>query len=139
MKLRCRDLGILFALAALGAGACVGPPEAASGDMGNVAATLQLSPTTTLTTASYSITGPNAFARTGTVDVSNSQTVSLTVGGIPAGTGYNATITATAADGVTNCNGSGMFAITAKVTTALMITIQCREPARTGSVQINGV
>ena len=77
MKVHCHHLGILSALAALGAGACVGPPDAASGDMGNVTASLQLSPTTTLTTASYSITGPNAFARSGTVDVSNSQTISV--------------------------------------------------------------
>ena len=43
MKLRCCHLGILSALAALGVGACVGPPAAASGDMGTVTASLQLS------------------------------------------------------------------------------------------------
>src|SRR6266496_1727742 len=138
MKLRCCHLGILSALAAVGAGACVGPPDAVSGETGNGTASLQLSPTTTLTTASYSITGPNAFVRSGTVDVSRSQTISVTEGNIPAGSGYTATITATATDGVTSCSGSGMFAVSTKMTTVLMIPVQCREPARTGSVQING-
>src|SRR3982751_1874824 len=134
MKLRRRHLGILSALAAVGVGACVGPPDAASGDMGTVTASLQLSPTTTLTTASYSIAGPNAFARSGTVDVSHSQTISVTEGGIPAGSGYTATITATATDGVTSCSGTGMFGVAAKMTSVLIIPVQCREPARTGSV-----
>ena len=106
--------------------------------MGNVEASLQLSPATMLNTANYSISGPNAFMRSGTVDVSHSQTISFTVGGIPAGSGYNATLTGTATDGVTTCSGSGTFSITAGMTSVVMIKVQCREPAGTGSVQING-
>ena len=75
--------------------------------MGNVEASLQLSPAAMLNTANYSISGPNAFMRSGTVDVSHSQTISFTVGGIPAGSGYNATLTGTATDGVTTCSGVG--------------------------------
>src|SRR4029079_8362265 len=118
MKTICRDLGILSALVLL-AGACVRPPDSPTGDMGNVQASLQLSPTAALNTASYAITGPNAFMRSGTVDVSRSQTISFTVGGIPAGSGYNASITGTATDGVTTCSGSGPFSITAGTTTPL--------------------
>jgi len=64
--------------------------------------------------------------------------VSATIGGIPAGTGYNVTITGTATDNQTMCTGSAMFSVTAKMTTAITIKIQCREPPRTGNVQING-
>src|SRR5678816_2003676 len=129
---------ILSALVLLATGACVGPPDSTAGDRGGVTASLQLSPTTMLNTASYSITGPNAFARAGTIDVSHSETIAVTIGGIPAGIGYNASITGTATDGVTSCSGSAMFSVTAKMTTALMITIQCREPAKNGNVQIDG-
>src|SRR5690349_1921630 len=133
-----RRLGIFSALLLLALGACVGPPDSVAGDRGGVTASLQLSPTTMLDTASYSITGPNAYARAGTIDVSQSQTIAVTVGGIPAGTGYSASVTGTATDGVTTCSGSAAFSVTAKMTTALMITIQCREPAKNGNVQIDG-
>src|SRR5689334_23096118 len=112
MKTYRRDLRILSALVVLGTGACVSPPPSGGGDVGKVEASLQLSSTTTLNVANYSITGPNAFARSGTVDVSRSQTISFTLGGIPAGSGYNATLTGTATDGVTTCSGSGTFSIT---------------------------
>src|SRR4029079_2599420 len=137
MKTICRDLGILSALVLL-AGACGRPPDSPTGDMGNVQASLQLSPTATLNTASYSVTGPNALMARGTVDASRSQTISFTVGGIPAGSGYSATISGTATDGVTTCSGSGPFSIAAGQTTIVTIKVQCREPAKTGSAQING-
>ena len=114
MNCNCRSFWIGSAIALLTAGAaCVGPPPSSTAEMGNVEANLKLSATTSLNTASYAITGPNMFARSGTVDVSQSQTISFTVGGIPAGTGYNATISGTATDGVTTCSGSGTFSITA--------------------------
>jgi len=130
-------LEFLTAMTLLAAGACVPPPDSVA-DMGSITASLQLSPSTTLNTANYSISGPNAFARSGSIDVSHSQTISVTVGGIPAGDGYNFAITGTATDGQTTCSGSAMFAITPKMTTVLMIRIQCREPARTGNVSITG-
>ena len=52
-------------------------PLSSSDDMGSVSASLTLSPTTSLNTASYSISGPNVFARSGTIDVSHSQTISF--------------------------------------------------------------
>jgi hypothetical protein len=133
-----RNFGVLSGLALLTTGACFGPPPSSTADVGNIEANLQLSPSTSLNTASYSITGPNMFARSGTVDVSRSQTISFTVGGVPAGSGYNATITGTATDGVTTCSGSGMFSISAGMTSLVMISVRCHEPPKAGSVQING-
>src|SRR5262245_61215439 len=124
-----RALWIPAGLILLAAGACMGPPGAVSpDDTGTLSASLQLSPSTSLNTANYAISGPNAFARSGSIDVSHSQTVSATIGGIPAGDGYNLTITGTASDNLTMCTGSAMFSITAKMTTVVSIKIQCREP-----------
>ena len=138
MKTHCRELGILGALIFTAASACVGPPQMSSQDAGTVRAAVQLAPGTTLDTVSYAIGGPGGFARAGNVDVSHSATVSFTVGGIPAGQGYNISISGTASNGTTTCSGSGTFAITPRMTTVLSIKIQCREQPRTGSVQING-
>ena len=131
--------GALSALILVAAGACVGPPgPIASDDMGTVSASLMLSPTASLDTADYSISGPNMFARSGSIDVRNSQTISVTVGGIPAGSGYNVAITGTSTDSQISCMGSATFAITPKMTTVVMIKIQCREPPKTGTVVIGG-
>ena len=118
--------------------ACVGPPRTSSDDAGIIRAAIQLAPGTTLDTVAYAIGGPGGYARSGNVDVSRSATISFTVGGIPVGEGYSISISGTASDGATSCSGSAPFAITPRTTTALMIRIQCREPARTGSVHING-
>ena len=78
---RC-PLGILSVLVFSAAGACMGPPDPiAADDAGSLAASLQLSPTASLNTASYVIAGPNAFSRAGTIDTSHSQTVAATIGG----------------------------------------------------------
>ena len=107
-----RHLGVLSALL-LAAGACVGPPgSVSSDDMGILSASLTLSPTASLDTANYAISGPNAFKSAGSIDVSHSQTISATIGGIPAGDGYSVSITGTATDGVTTCSGSATFSIT---------------------------
>ena len=115
-----RHLGVLSALL-LAAGACVGPPgSVSSDDMGSLSASLTLSPTASLNTANYAISGPNAFARAGSIDVSHSQTISATIGGIPAGDGYSVSISGTATDGLTTCSGSATFSITPKMTTILV-------------------
>src|SRR5262245_16014945 len=137
MKSSRANLGFLSALV-LATGACMGPPGAPREDTGTLSASLQLTPSTSLNTANYAISGPNAFSRSGSIDVSHSQTISATVGGIPAGDGYNLTITGTASDNLTMCTGSAMFSITAKMTTVVSIKIQCREPAQTGGVGITG-
>ena len=138
IRLDARTLMAFLALSSAGV-ACFGPPRSASPeDAGIIRAAVQLAPGTTLDTVSYAIAGPGGFARAGDVDVSRSQTISFTVGGIPAGEGYSVSITGTASDRTTSCSGSATFAVTPRMTTALSVKIQCREQPRTGSVQING-
>ena len=100
---------------------------------------LQIAPGVSVNTASYSITGPSGFSRTGTVDVSHSATLTVTVGGLPAGTGYHITLSSTASDGTTSCMGSATFDVAARTTSTVTVSLDCHEAPRTGSVQVNGV
>jgi len=105
---------------------------------GSVSVALQLATGQTINTASYSITGPNGFSRSGTVDVSQSSTLSFTVGVIPAGAGYRVAVTANTTDGGTTCAGSAIFNVIAAQTVVVNVPAACHEAARTGTVTVNG-
>jgi len=92
----------------------------------------------TLNSATYVITGPLGFTKTATIALSNSTTLSATIGGIPAGNGYAITITAIATDGTTSCAGSASFNVTAHGTTPVDVKLTCHQAPRTGSVALNG-
>jgi Lamin Tail Domain len=124
----------LFVLA-LGTLGC--SPRGVSG-VGSVGIALQLAPGLSLDTISYDITGPAGFERAGTLDVSKSGTVSATIGGLPAGSGFTIVLTSTATNGGTQCMGSASFSVTAHATTGVTVHLLCREPPTTGSVLVNG-
>ena len=92
----------------------------------------------TLTTVSYAVSGPNAFSKTGSINVANSTTVSAVIGGLPAGNGFTITLTGTGTDGTTNCGGSATFNVTAGTVTKVNVTLDCHQPAKTGSIAVNG-
>ena len=92
----------------------------------------------TLTSVSYTITGPNSFTKTGTIDVASSSTVSAVIGGLPAGNGYTITLSATGSDGATTCGGSATFNVTAGAVASVTVPLDCHQPAKTGSVAVNG-
>src|SRR6478752_8234291 len=106
--------------------------------VGSVGLALQLSSRATINSASYTITGPNAFSKTGSIDLSSATKLSATIGGLPAGAGYTITISATAVDGATTCAGSAGFSVVAHQTANVTVPVACKEPARTGSVLVNG-
>ena len=91
----------------------------------------------TLTTVNYSISGPNSFSKTGTINVASSNTISAIIGGLPAGNGFTISLTATGTDG-SNCGGSAPFNVTAGAVTAVSVVLDCHQPANTGSVSVNG-
>src|SRR5450432_2330888 len=76
------------------------------GSTGDVSFALTLVPGVTLPSATYTITGPGGFSRTGTINLTSSSTLSALISGLPAGMGYAITISSTASDGVTTCGGS---------------------------------
>ncbi len=91
----------------------------------------------TLTSVGYTISGPNGFSSTGTINVAASSTISAVIGGLPAGTGYTIMLSATGTDG-TSCGGSGTFNVTAGAVATVAVTLDCHQPAKTGSVAVNG-
>ena len=110
-----------------------------AGKAGSVGLALQLAPGVALSTASYVITGPSAYTKSGSIDVSNSTTVSAAIGSVPAGTGYVISISATSTDGSTTCSGSSSsFSVTAHATTSVAVHLSCQEAPRNGSVLVNG-
>ncbi len=92
----------------------------------------------TILSASYTISNPSGYSKTGTVDVSQSTMLAVLVGGIPAGAGYTIQIAAMTSDGSTSCAGSAGFAVTAGATTAVSVHVTCQGAPHTGSVSING-
>ncbi len=137
-------LGILASLGSAGlAGACGGTVPQGSGSTAEAAGSLQLglqlANGATVSSASYVITGPNAFVKAGSLDVSNSSTLSAVIGGLPAGSGYAINITATSTNGATSCGGSASFNVSAGGTTTVTVNLSCHEAPGTGSVSVNGV
>jgi hypothetical protein len=125
--------------------ACSSPSEKTSSSspaseesVGSVGLDLQLASGAILNSASYTITGPGGFSKTGSVDISHSTKLSATIGGLPAGSGFSITLSSTSTDGGTTCGGSASFAVTAHNTATVTVPMTCHEAARTGSVLVNG-
>src|SRR6478609_10043408 len=107
--------------------------------VGEGALGLTLSSGATLTAVNYTIIGPASFNKAGSLDVSNSTTISGLIGGLPAGSGYVVTLSASTADASLTCSGSATFNVSAHQTTPVSVAVTCKEPAKTGSVLVNGV
>ena len=113
-------------------------PGASSDKSGEIGLSLQVAGLT-INSATDTIVGPNAFSKTGTIDLSAATAFSATIGGIPAGTGYSISLSATATDGTTQCAGSATFDVAARATTSVSVALDCHQAARTGSIGLNGV
>jgi hypothetical protein len=137
-------LGILASLASAGlVGACSGTDTPSGGaavdsSTGTLQFALQLGNGSTVSSASYVITGPGGFTKAASINLANSSTLSALIGGIPAGMGYSITITAISTDGATSCGGSASFNVTAGATTTVTVHLSCHEAPSTGSVLVNG-
>jgi 5'-nucleotidase len=128
----------LVALASLGAVACAPKGASESADLGAASFDLQLAPGITINSVSYTITGPSGFTKTGTIDVSQSSTISATIGALPAGTGFSISLAATSTSGQVACAGSATFNVVSQTTTPVTVHLLCHEAPRTGSVLVNG-
>jgi len=105
---------------------------------GELGLALQLQPGVAINSVSYTIAGPGTFSKTGSIDVSTSTTISATISPIPAGTGASITLSASTADGVSQCAGSASFNVVAHATTSVSVHLTCHETVKTGSVLVNG-
>lgn len=91
-----------------------------------------------LNQVSYTIVGPGSFTKSGTLDVTNSTTVSGLIGGLPVGSGYTITLSATTEDGATTCTGSASFNVLSHQTSVVTVHLLCHQAPTTGSVQVGG-
>jgi arylsulfatase A-like enzyme len=136
---------LILSLTALGAGGSLAgcSSEASShgdddGDrVGSLGLELSVAPGVTINAVTYSITG-NGFTKTGSIDVSGAPSISTTIGGIPAGTGYTITLTATSAEGNTTFTGSAKFDVTAGGTASVTVRLRGTTTSGNGSVTVNG-
>jgi len=115
------------------------PASASEESSGEVNLALLLGNGSSLNAATYTIVGPNAYSKTGSIDLSSATKLSATIGGIPVGTGYSITINGTTTDTSTTCGGSATFSITARTTSTVTVPLTCHEAPRTGSVLVSGV
>jgi hypothetical protein len=133
-----------MAVGACTAAACSGgsgpstSSQTADESTGTIGAQLQLAPGVTINSVTYTITGPNSFSKTGTIDLTSASALAFTIGGIPAGNGYTIALTATSIDGATSCAGSATFNVSAKTTTQVAIRVDCHQQPGTGSVSVGG-
>jgi len=111
---------------------------AASENTGQLGMELTLPGGETVNSVTWTITGPNNYSQTGTVNLQNSQTISFEVGGVPAGANYAIAISGTSADGTVTCSGSATFSVTARTTTTITDNLQCNPTApEAGSVSVS--
>ncbi|MET0413460.1 MAG: hypothetical protein ABW217_19280, partial [Polyangiaceae bacterium] len=110
---------------------------AAGQQLGSLGLELALNPELELASVSWQVTG-NGFAKSGGADVSDSESVSLLIGGIPSGNGFTVTLNAADASGAGfGCAGSSTFDVRAGETTAVSLTLRCRPPRTTGGVTVD--
>jgi hypothetical protein len=107
-------------------------------NVGEVGLRLTLPGGSLLNSVSYTVTGPGSFTKTGSVDLSKSNTLSMQLS-LPAGGPYSITLTGTTSDGASACAGSGTFSVSAHQTSNAIVHLTCHEAARTGSVFVSGV
>jgi hypothetical protein len=115
-----------------------GPAATDEESVGTIDLALQLANGHTVNSATYAITGPNGFSKSGSIDVSRSNTFATQVGGLPAGSGYSIAITATSVEGSDNCSGSATFSVVAGQTANVKVQVSCHEAPRTGGVKVAG-
>lgn len=114
------------------------PPSEDQQQFGELTFALELGPDVTVGAVSYVITGPGNYEKTGSFDVSSSNTASTHVR-LPVGQGYVARLDCVSTDDVWTCAGtSPEFGIEANRTTHTDVTLRCRRGARQGTVEING-
>jgi FG-GAP repeat len=104
-------------------------------DTGSIGASLTLPAGQVVNAVQWSVTGPNGstmVVKSGTVGVGNSQTVSFTVSGIPAGSGYRILLSATSVDGTASCTGAATFNVLPRMTTGVTVLVQCNPAGQGG-------
>jgi len=132
-------MGLSAGLSVFGCSAAdsTAPAHEATEDSGSIGLALQAGGVT-LNSVGYTIIG-NGYSKSGTINVAGSSLISAVIGGIPAGSGYSISLSASdATNSAITCSGSASFNVSAGATTSTQVKLQCKTPAKTGSVMLNG-
>jgi len=105
-------------------------------EIGSVRVALSVGTTVEIPSATYTITGPASFVRTGTINAGGGGALSGLIGGIPAGAGFDIALDGASADGSISCGGSATFDVTIHATTAVAVPLVCRESVSGGSASV---
>jgi len=118
---------------------CASEPLGHGGEesSGSIGLNLDVAPGVNVDLVEYSITG-NGFTKTGAIDVSGAESISGTIGGIPAGKGYTITLTAKSADNGESFTGSAGFDVVAGKTSAVSVHLKGTTTSGNGSVSVSG-
>jgi alpha-tubulin suppressor-like RCC1 family protein len=111
------------------AGAASAPTAAAPSTTeeitGSIQIALQVPPSVQINAATYQVTR-GTFTQAGSIDVSHSSTINGIIGGLPAGTGYQLTLSmADPTHKLTGCTGSAPFDVVAGMVTPVAIDVTC--------------
>jgi len=105
-------------------------------DGGSFGLGLQVGSGATLSSASYTIEGPNGFLSAGSVAVGASPDVPIVLSHLPVGPGYLVTIDATASDNATVCRGNTAFDVTdSEAALTVIVHLECAVPTGAASIQ----
>jgi len=131
-------------LAACGLAACAGPDATDPGGQGTIDPGAPGDPTVgsftmQLTLASgfrfdkvnYDVSGANGYHQSGAIDVATSSAVSVVIGGVPLGTGYDLKLTAQDVEHkLSPCIGAAVFDVPNATTVVVPVRLSCHELAR---------
>src|SRR5688572_21520724 len=114
--------------------------EGTASDVGEIGLNLQLAPRVTLDSVSRTVSNAGTgFSRSGTVNVRSSNGLSFQIGGLPTGSGYIITLSATSVDGSLSCLGSASFEVVAGSVTPVGLELDCvGARADAGAVIVTG-
>jgi hypothetical protein len=129
---------LLIASAPMFAAGCGDAPPAPIDDNGAGSIALGLTGTSlSFSSATYTMTGPASFNKTGSLTATNGVLSGL-IGGVPAGAGYMLSLNATTTDGSVTCTGDATFDVIGHTTTSVSVPMVCREAVNGGGVSVTG-
>jgi hypothetical protein len=80
-----------------------------------------------------------AVVQSGTLDITNAESIDFQLGNVAAGSGYTITITSSSDGGVTCTGSGGPFSVAGHATTSVLVNMACYAPGTdAGNVAVNG-
>lgn len=133
----------VFVAATLGCGGGDAADGGGTGDVGAIDANLVLDTDVDVSAVTWTLTGPNSYLRTGTIDTTGANgLLALQVRRIPLGTGYEIALDATVpAAGNHNggaCAATFSFDLAAPGTIIQNVTLKCTLDYLTGGIRLTG-